>query len=688
MILSILAFMSPSYASPLNLIQSFGEPDLFNPRYVATDNLGNTYVQSQPISIHHEYIYNLDKIDKNGSLLKSFPTLGGRITVSKDANYIYEVTSKDSNKLILRKYNQAGTVANSIEINNLILSAGQPDIELDTNNQLYIGANKQIFIYNSDLVFIKKITQYQDASSGITKGFEAIDQLAINEKNQLLILDKDPASTDDKFRFILIDSQGKLLKPISLIKNISNINGIGLDKFGYMYAIGSVFINSNYQVMIKKFKPNGNLSKLIDPIIYCVDLALDSSQNLILSSPDRHLIQKIDNSGITSVLYGAAPGKLAGVDDFALDANRNLYILDSGHQRVQKVSADGSSITANWGNPALTGGFSQILVAPDENVYLQYNGGEIKIFTTDGLFLKDYEQLWPSFDKSGNVFQIKRTKVSETIYNYFIEKLDNHGLITKSINYPKTIDSTIDIAPCNLNSPLALDNQGNLYSAACHTEWLPGHSSTYINDIYLLKINIKDSSIVQSKLISHEFNHASISLTMDSNNTLYLGVRDYYDNLSIFVLDQNLTKIGELRDDFDISLKIDSDNNLHFLNATKNQVNKYSPISRLKAPSPIALKQLNDRGVALLTWEDRTTDETGFKVYRCKDSFYVNDTATYQDCQFKLVATTAANVTKLRLPRPNDLNNNDSHYKYKITAIRGQEESIPDGLIDIYLDIP
>lgn len=76
-----------------------------------------------------------------------------------------------------------------------------------------------------------------------------------------------------------------------------------------------------------------------------------------------------------------------------------------------------------------------------------------------------------------------------------------------------------------------------------------------------------------------------------------------------------------------------------------------------------------------LTWQDRNSDETGFKIYRCK--------ITLSPCtEFKAIKTTKPNTTSIRLPPPEDFTVGSSYY-YRVTALKDQEESLSLGDMSI-----
>ncbi|MFZ1386756.1 MAG: hypothetical protein WBP46_10460 [Thiolinea sp.] len=671
-ILSLFAFMSPSYASPLNLIQSFGEPDLFNPSYVVTDNLGNTYVQSQHLVASYTYNYTIDIINKEGALIKSFPSLGWPIASTKDGSYIYERKIDDANSFSLRKYNRAGVLIKTIKIN--IANNGASNIAIDSDSKIYIGIGKQIFVYNDIGILIKKINQFKINASGTMKNFGIINQIYINKKNQLLITDNYQNSFDKKSRLLLMNTKAELLKPAIFMENEAYNYAIALDNLSFIYVAGEFNTQSGSKRFIKKLKPNGNLSKIIDFDVVNTNFSIDTDNNLILPILNKHLIKKYNSNGSFSTLYGNAPKKLASVADFALDSNKNLYILDNGHNRIKKFSADGSLITKNWGNPILSGTFERITITPDDKVYLQNSFNKFSVFTTEGAFLQSNDRLWPSFDKNGSEFIINNDSS-----NAYIEKLDSTGTKVKSIHYPTAIGTNKDLVPCFNNSNLVIDDEGNFYSAACR------HIIKYSNnltpdfqiELYLLKINSMTGAILKSVYIDTT-PAFDLSLSIDKKNTIYLSSRSAYGYNANFIFNKDLIKLGEISDNAAFSSKTDIDGNLYLLSSELNQVNKYTPISLLQAPLPLSLKKLNQDGEILLSWQDKTTNETGFKIYRCKQ--------TDNTCAFKLIATAAANTTSLHMSKPSDITIGNNTYRYLITAIKNQEESLSNKYSEITIN--
>lgn len=669
--LTSLFYVLPSYADPLNLTQNFGQTDTFKPIILTTDSSGNIYTQSQFINKNDNIFYTLEKISQDGIVLTQFPSLGGRIAISKDNNYIHEVESDFINTVNLLTYDQTGSLIRNIKINNTETHL-RPDIKVDTNNKIYLSINKQILVYNQAGNLISTIKKYKDISTHTSKAFGEIVRLAINDKNHLLILDEDPTSLAYRFRLILIDTEGKLLKPIRIVKDVFNPNAIALDNSDSIYLSGLTLTHDSY--IIKKFKPNGNLSKTIKASFTASDITLDYKNNLILSDAYNRSIQRLDTIGVFSKIYGPAPGMLAGVTDFALDTSNNVYVLDAEHEWIQKFSADGSLVTAQWQNTSRVNYFSKITISPDDKVYLATTNNKADVFTLNGDFLYTYTNPWPSFDKKGNIFHIKTVGQSNSTNKYYIEKLDQNAVLLKSFDYPITSNSSITSSfPCT--SELVIDSQGHIYTVVCEMTLISSHhgAHSYQTDAYLVKISDKDGSILKKQFISSNARDGyTIKLAIDNRNIIYLSSDSV--NPIIFVLDQDLVKIGQIQNQFELPVKIDSSNNLYIL--VSDQIKKYAAISLLKSPLSIVLKQINKKGATRLTWEDRTDNETGFKVYRCQDII---------DCEFKLIGTAAANITSLKFRRPTDLSLPLAHYQYFVTTVKDQEESLPSPIEELWI---
>lgn len=679
--LASLFYVSPSYADPLNLIQNFGQADVFKPIILTTDSSGNIYTQSQFVNKNNNFIYTLEKISQDGVVLTQFPSLGGRIAISKDNNYIHEVKSDFINTVNLLTYNQTGNLIRNIKINN----AGRnlwPDIKVDTNNKIYLSINKQILVYDQAGNLIRTINKYKDISANTSKAFGEIIRLAINDKNHLLILNKDSTSSTDRFRLILMDTEGKLIKPIRTVNGFFDLNAIALDNSDSIYLSGLIYNNSTVQSIIKKFKPNGNLSKTIKASFTASDITLDYKNNLILSDAENRSIQRLDTIGFFSKIYGPAPGMLAGVMDFALDTNNNVYVLDAGHKRIQKFSADGSLVTAQWQNTSRVNYFSKITISPDNKVYLASTNNEADVFTLNGDFLYTYTNPWPNFDKKGNIFHIKTVEQIGSTNKYYIEKLDQNAVLLKSFDYPVSSNSSISF-PCT--SELVTDSQDHIYTVVCEATLIGSHhgASNFQIDAYLVKISDKDGSILKKQFIYSNPSSRMTQLAIDNRNIIYLSSDNIYSNFITFALDQDLVKIGQIQDQFELPIKTDSNNNFYIL--ASDQIKKYAAISLLKSPISSTLKQINKKGATRLTWEDRTDDETGFKVYRCQDMIQHNGDIKFIVCEFKLIGTAAANITSLRFGRPTDLSLPSAHYRYFVTTVKDQEESLPSPIKELWI---
>lgn len=683
--LVILLSALPSYAAPLNLIQSFGQADLFKPRLISTDSAGNIYTQSE---IDDKFSYNsthyLRKTSPEGIFLGQFISSGGHIAISKDTKYIYESSYAINNTIHLRIYDQLGSLIKTIQINN-VDPRFHPDIVVGTEGNIYLSIDKQILVYNQTGRLIRKIKKYFDPSTSTSKAFENISHLAINDKNQLLVMSTEllENSAHNIDRLILIDTQGKLIKPVRTVKNLYDINAIALDNSGYIYLNGWVYTDSQYQAVIKQLKPNGNVHKIIKTAFLSSDIALDDKSELLLIDPSQHLLEKVSKDGSVSKLYTPSPDMIADARDFAVDASNNVYVLDSGYRRIQKFSADGNLITDKWLDSNPINYLSKITISPDDKVYLdKYNDG-IDVFTSNGDFLKTYTNAWPSFDKKGHIFQISHRQQSDGQSKYYIEQLDQAGTILKSIPYPNTTNSADTIIrPCT--SELVIDSQENIYSFLCEATYLYSHhgASYYSTNAYMIKLSNKDNSILKKEYISGNYGSGYDSkLTIDNRDIIYISSQSYIGSFRTFVLNQDLVKLGEIYNQFGLSVKVDSKNNLYALGS--DQVNKYAPVSLIKAPIITLLKQVNKAGATRLEWEDRTDDETEFRVYRCQTLSYSSNDINYKECNYKLIGTAAANTTSLKFPRPADLTGESADYQYFITAVKGQEESLPSTITQI-----
>jgi hypothetical protein len=98
-----------------------------------------------------------------------------------------------------------------------------------------------------------------------------------------------------------------------------------------------------------------------------------------------------------------------------------------------------------------------------------------------------------------------------------------------------------------------------------------------------------------------------------------------------------------------------------FLNLNAMIIEEYSPASPLLRPLYLMAESVLDLGKVKLTWADRSTNETGFKIYR----------STSVDGVYSLVTTVAANLKTYT-----DINlSPNQKYFYKVTAANGGTQS-------------
>lgn len=308
----------------------------------------------------------------------------------------------------------------------------------------------------------------------------------------------------------------------------------------------------------------------------------------------------------------------------------------------------------------------------------------IQIFSSEGNFLAVSQQAWPSFDKKGNIYRIAhKLDPATNEFDYFLQKTDVYNQTQEwALNYKNEYLYgglySLTTYPCTKS--LSIDSQQNIYLLRCQSSATyndPRHPNFSLN-ISLQKINPDTGVLLTEKgLLSGQgeisFSPPTINLTIDNRDLIYVQ-HDLPENLyqlnllgtdNLTTLDNNLNIIGSYIDTVSANNIYSRDNQIFLAGSI---VSVYQTASTLKAPIITSIKPLANLGAVKLTWQDRTTNETGFNIYRCK---LVNTNCN----DFQLIKTTKPNVTGVRLGTPMGFIAGDK-YRYKLTAIKGLEGSL------------
>ncbi|HPY39744.1 MAG TPA: hypothetical protein PLM98_04435, partial [Thiolinea sp.] len=343
----------------------------------------------------------------------------------------------------------------------------------------------------------------------------------------------------------------------------------------------------------------------------------------------------------------------------------------------------------------------KITIDPQDRVYVEdlyYNKASsnykerIQIFSSEGSFLAIPQQTWPSFDKQGNTYRtVHKLDLATNEYDYFLQKTDiNQQTQEWPLNYKSTYaDYGLSVSstyPC-IHS-ISIDTQKNIYLLRCYSSasYHDSHHPIYTIKISLQKIDPNNGRVLAEKEILNNQNEfestlPSIKMSIDEQDFIYLQHEPSYlfsgqslldpdENITVF--DTNFNKLGIYLNTATATSVYSANNQLY---VTDSVINIYELASSLKAPILMNVRPLDNQGLAQIYWQDRTTDETGFKIYRCK----VVDLSC---SDFQLVKTLKANVNSARLAAPADFTVGSS-YRYKLTAIKGKEESLTYNVMQI-----
>ena len=692
-----LTCSSSIYADP-KVITTIGKPRTFS--HILNLTISPT-----------EQVYVLDKntqltahkLDASGKSIASF-NLGTNeptdIAISSNG-YVYTTELAYANNAyhsIVKKWSTAGQLVLSWSIeqvaNRLVIT---------NDNRILVSLKDEIDIFSEQGLLLKKIKGYiRPNFPNQIKPFSYIRRLAINTNNELVILDADK-------QLISINLEGKLIKPI--IANNENSIGLGTynnlayDDQGFIYdtqfSLGVDSLNTCH--CIRQFDPQGKLVKKIggvgskrgqfyNPLAF----RLDKKNNLYVADSGNNRVQKLNKEGKVLWSKGDQIGELSLAKGVVADSKNNIYVLDAGHYRIQKFAANGA-VLKSWGSLGLKPGqfshLQKITTDLQDRIYVEdryYDSASdshkerIQIFSSEGDFLAVSQQAWPSFDKKGNIYRIAhKLDPATNEFDYFLQKTDAYNQTQEwPLNYKNEYLYgglySLTTYPCTKS--LSIDSQQNIYLLHCQSSATyndPRHPNFSLN-ISLQKINPDTGVLLTEKgLLSGQgeisFSPPTINLTMHNRDVIYVQ-HDLLDDLyqinllgtdKLTTLDNSLNIIGSYVDTVSAN-NIYSRNNQIFL--AGSIVSVYQTASTLKAPIITSIKPLANLGAVKLTWQDRTNNETGFNIYRCK---LVNNNCN----NFQLIKTTKANVTGVRLGTPAGFIAGNK-YRYKLTAIKGLEESL------------
>lgn len=631
--------------------------------------------------------------------------------LNSPADYLYTL---DRNceikpcKEVLSKWSQAGELVTSVKLPSSQTTDSK--ILISNNNKSITKTANKIQIYSAAGLLTKELDGFINPQAPSEKNlFSTIQDIAINAKNELIVIDK------DKKRIVPINLNGKLIRPVitdttAIYAQDSGSSALVYDRNGYIYR--SQFYSSDATSplcnCIKQFDQTGKLvgkigstgSKL-GQFSYPNKLSLSPSNNFIVLDAGNWRVQKLTSTGEGLWSVGDEQGRLSYPDSLAIDKDKNFYVLNNGFHRIEKFAPNGDFIKS-WGSLGKDlGQFEDptgITIGPNNKIYIQdyvlYSGNteqtsRVQVFSTEGMLLDNYTGSLPSFDKFGNkyAFTLKQDLTLNS-NRYLIEKTDTEGTISE-LNLDIYTDTSIGglvlgTYPCD--SSLAIDSRQNIYFLKCSISASGLPRATFYGGVTLVKTSFSTGAIISKRSLyegSQSYSapvlSASLSISADdiiyTNNNSSSSFDDTLMTPNLTLFNTALEPIGNypVSDTRSVQVK---HKQVYVVNAAKGRIEVYGSSSLLKAPIVTEFKKLNTKSVVHLTWQDRTTDETGFNIYRCKGIETNPGFSGYSCNDFTLIKTTKANVTSARLPPPANFQTNDV-YIYRVTALKNTEESLP-----------
>lgn len=662
---------------------NFGKYNNIESAAMATNNQGLIYIFERSI---YDSTMIVKKLDTQGNEVSQFEmeNLQYNIVVNKN-NEIYGLETYFNNnryEILIKKYSSTGAFLKSWKISSKNYSS--PDLAIDSKNRIYLKLINAIYVYNDNGSFIKKINGYYKKNNPKTiYPFTALSHISINGKDDIVLSD---SITTKITRIISINDNGKLAaSPIDFKKPVY-VYGIANDKDNYIYLVSSncrciqkLDLQGN---IIKKIGQDGSLENQVSRPI---SVKIDKDENLLILDSEKYRIQKFNRAGQSLWTYGDQPEYFKRVTDFAVDSQENIYILDADLKRIQKFSQNGSLLKV-WKVYGLGKNvyfrMKTIKISPDDKVYtsLSYynkliNNYEslVQVFSDQGIFMESYSNNSPNFDQQGNVYHLV-SKLQSGQFKYYLQKNDFNG-------NKKEFALNLYNAPCT--ESVFFDSKGNVYIESCYSWNNYGDSSKKTTSRalmsacieYISKINPENGDIIYTEQLDAypdrscptingvDFASVGKNIAIDNKDRLY---KIYMDN-KLLSLDENLKTLGEINELTRQEILF-ANNKIygHPYGQRTITINTYQLPSTLTPPAITNINKLPIEGEVEITWQDKTDDETGFRLKRCIG----------ENCQnFETIATLAPNTTSVKLLKPSDFKKPIT-YRFSLTALKDEEESL------------
>ncbi|MFI0398712.1 MAG: NHL repeat-containing protein [Thiolinea sp.] len=684
-----MIFYSLPAVADLELIKTVGETSLIDSvTDLAVGPQGTIYLLDGVAKKTH-------KISSTGKSLLSWNEGNGLSLAINQQGQVYV-----RNYSGIRKLTQHGKLIKKLTVDSSSVdSAYASDITIDANNYVYINIARVIYVYDKDLNFVKTIKTYNNPAA---VKFGLIKKLMFNKSN--LFIQTNAA-------ILQLDETSKLINRLALNKipvaQSNNSYNLAFD------ATGSAYVSDPVCHCIKQFDWQGNVTKTLGSLgnepgkfFMPTVLVFDSNNQLVIGDASNFRLQKIALTGSALWTAGDEPNKFKNPSDLALDSTGNIYVLDQGHARVQKYSADGTWL-ASWGSRGNQAGqlanLEKMTINPmNDRVYIQDSYSidaksvqRTQIFNTDGVFLRANESTLPSFDAKGNSYQIvlkskDPTTDDSSYYNYIfdLQKIDiNADLIKEWKIIGEESRQCISLSSCQfishgpIASSLAVSSKSDIYYLSYYKD----------NFGYYLSLNKQNPLSDKPEVLVESVRAGGVAnLLADKRDFIYMGFFEDRDNPDtserrMAVYNEAFELLGYIYQTFNypnplydhgyVASAADEQNNLYLLKNKRLEI--YSPASSLKAPTLISAKVMDAKGTVKLTWKDRTSDESGFKIKVCN-----GQGVNCADKDMVTVKTTAANVTSVLIPSL-AAKGSDVLKTFRMTSFKGTEESLVSNEISL-----
>ena len=387
---------------------------------------------------------------------------------------------------------------------------------------------------------------------------------------------------------------------------------------------------------------------------------------------------------ILTIEFGGAKGR-----SLLVDSQDSIHVFDTSY-KFRKFTKDGVLLKV-WGGKGFGDGYfhkpTRVGLDSYDRIYVEdyiddsYLNKRIKIFSVDGIFLGDHSGSWPFFDKKNNsynlIFESKFDDIDSGQFNYALQKVDINSDIVKEWK----LTSFWSRYYSNYFIPdWSFDSSGNAYYIDYMNFSIP--VGNYNPIFKIKKLNISSDQAISSKSSFSSLDNLGIDnrsyIYAASSNPQY-DYGSYGFSSSILMLDKELETIGRLYANNVKDFGFDRSSSIYILLNSKIEI--YSALPTLKAPRLVSAKRLSSTKIKLV-WQDRTKNETGFNIQRAEAK---TDGQCSNSLNFRTVKITKANVNSTELALPAVPASGKKYLCYRMTALRGNDESLSSGELGIDL---